>query len=156
MAIQKKGTRRSYLKPVVIASILLLNLSSAGICADILIIANQNVPETALDPDHVQDIFLGKRVFWQDHSKISVFVLDDPDIHKQFLDQYVHKTINQWKEYWTWMVFTGRELPPESLSTASEMIDIILRTKSAIGYVPSGALGDNAKHNGLKILETEK
>jgi len=154
MNIQKEGFHRFGLKGAVIGSILLLSLFSAPALADILIISNKNVSETSLSEKYVRDIFLGKRVQWQDHSTIHVFVMKDPKICELFLKQYIHKSKSQWKAYWKQMVFTGRGLPPKSANTKAELINFIARTKGAIGFVYTDGLPDSTEKSSVKILKT--
>ncbi len=156
MGVKEQKYYKVIFKKAVIGSILALSLFAATARADIVIISHKNVSETALSKDYVQDIFLGKRVQWQDNSTIHVFVLKDPDIHEQFLKQFIHKSESQWKAYWKRMVFTGRGLPPKSINTEAELIDVVGKTAGAIGYVSTEGLPEDAESDSVKILKTER
>lgn len=153
MGVKKEWFCRIHLKSLLIAPLLLLSLFSALAGAEILIISNKSVPDTSLTDDYVRDIFLGKRGHWSDNSTIHVFVVKEQDIHEKFLEQYVHKSVNQWRTYWKRMVFTGRGLPPKSINTEAELIDQISKTEGAIGYVSSDGLPDHADDNSVRILK---
>lgn len=154
MCIRRKRFLWLKVKLVVISLIWLLCLFSAPAMADILIICNKTVSATGLSRNHIQDIFLGKRVLWENNHAIHVFVLKEEDIHKAFLEEYVHKSESQWKAYWKRMVFTGRGLPPKSINTEAELIDLVAKTNGAIGYVSTEGLPEDTEANSVKILKS--
>jgi ABC-type phosphate transport system substrate-binding protein len=92
------------------------------------------VPENTLTRNDIQEIFLGKRVQWSDHSKIYAATVKD-EVHKMFLKEYLNRTETKWRAYWKRMVFTGRGVPPRSLATEAELIAYIAETKGAVGYI---------------------
>ncbi|MCP4353829.1 MAG: hypothetical protein GY795_50930 [Desulfobacterales bacterium] len=124
------------MKKYIIALLAVTVFSSAGF-ADIIIIANKNVPENTLTRKEIKEIFLGKRVQWSDHSKIHVITLKDAGIHKTFLKQYLNKSRSKWKSYWKRMVFTGRGIPPKTIISEAEAIAYVAETKGAVGYISS-------------------
>jgi len=80
--------------------------------------------------------------------------MKDPEIHKLFLKQYVHKSPGRWKTYWKRMVFTGKGLSPKSANSEAELIDLVARTKGAIGYISTDGLSNDTEKNNVKILKT--
>jgi len=122
-----------------------------AVYADVIIIANRNVPENTLSRKEIKEIFLGKRVQWGDHSRIHAATLRDAGIHKMFLKQYLEKSRAKWKRYWKRMIFTGRGMPPVSLGAEAEMLAYIAETESAVGYVLSGEIRDESEAS-VKII----
>ncbi len=123
--------------------------------AEILIIANKDVPETALRQQEVQEIFLGKRVQWSNNSRIRFVTVGDSEVHGMFLKQYVNLSEADWKIYWKRMVFTGRGLPPETIPTEAELIAFVGKTKGALGYVSSDGLPDKTEKDAVKIIDVK-
>lgn len=125
------------MKKIFIYLLIIMLLSSTAAFADILIISNKDVPDSALSRKEVQEIFLGKRVQWSDNSKIRFVTVKNPDIHKAFLKQYLKKSNSKWKAYWKRMVFTGRGTPPKQFKTTQELLDYVSKTDGAVGYIDS-------------------
>lgn len=103
--------------------------------ADMLIIAHQNTSETAISQKDIQEIFLGKRVQWKDNTAIHPATIKEPELHETFLKQYVKKTPSQWIAHWRRMVFTGNGTPPQQFATQEELLEYVVNTSGAIGYV---------------------
>ncbi|MCP4353828.1 MAG: hypothetical protein GY795_50925 [Desulfobacterales bacterium] len=114
--------------------------------ADVIIIANKNVPENTLTREQLREIFLGKRVQWSNHDKIHVAtVKDDDGVYEIFLKQYLNKSHAKWKSYWKRMVFTGRGVPPKTIISEAEAIAYIAETKGAVGYISSEGIQDESE-----------
>lgn len=129
---------------------ILFSLSAAY--ADVLIIANKDLPENTLSQQEIREIFLGKRVQWSDNSRIRFATLRTAEIHSMFLEQYVKMSEADWKIFWKRMVFTGRGLPPETIATEAELIDFVSKTKGAVGYVSSDGMAKNTEKDAVKII----
>lgn len=153
MSIRKKRCHRKTRKMTVFGLVLVVLFFSVTAWAEILIITNKNVSENTLNQEHLQDIFLGKVVQWEDHKAIRMAVLRDPKLHEVFLEEYIHKSQNQWRMYWKRMVFTGRGLPPRTVNSEAEMLEYVAETDGAIGYVTSDKLGKGARNIPVNILE---
>ncbi len=132
--------------------IVLMTAIYSAAYAEVLIIANKDVPETTLSQQEIQEIFLGKRVQWIDNSRIRFVTVGEPEVHSMFLKQYVKLSDSDWKIYWKRMVFTGRGLPPQTISTEAEVIDFVAKTKGAVGYVSSDGLPITPEKDTVKII----
>ena len=133
--------------------LLCLLLCYSGITwADIVIIAHKNVPETAITEKDLQEIFLGKRVQWQDNSAIHPATVKAKDLHKAFLKQYIKKSVSKWNAHWKRLVFTGTGTPPQQFGTEQELLEYVAETKGAIGYVDTETSVDD---NDVIILEVQ-
>ncbi|MDM8551569.1 hypothetical protein QUF72_15890 [Desulfobacterales bacterium HSG2] len=134
-----------------IVGLLAMTAFSYAAYADVVIIANRNVPENTLSRKEIKEIFLAKRVRWGDHSRIHAATVRDAGIHKMFLKQHLNKSHAKWKLYWKRMVFTGRGVPPISFDTEAEMLAYIAETEGAVGYVLSGEIQDESEAS-VKII----
>lgn len=103
--------------------------------ADITIISNTSVPETSLTRLDIKNIYLGKKIFWDNNSKIRFASLSDGKANKVFLADYINKTPAQYKGYWEKMVFTGDGLAPVYFNSAKKLIEFVSVTEGAIGFV---------------------
>ena len=131
------------MKRLGICVLCLLVFSSGVTWADILIIANQNVPETTVTKKDLQAMFLGKRVQWKDNTAIHPVTVKEAELHKAFLKQYVKKSFAKWNAHWKRMVFTGNGTPPKQFATQQELLEYVATTTGAIGYVDNGPSIEN-------------
>jgi ABC-type phosphate transport system substrate-binding protein len=113
----------------------ILILSSGTAWAEMQFIAHKDAPETTLSQKDIQEIFLGKRAQWQDNSAIHPVTVQDEELHNAFLAQYIKKTESKWNAYWRRLVFTGTGTPPPQFETEQELVQYVVKTKGAIGYV---------------------
>jgi ABC-type phosphate transport system substrate-binding protein len=111
--------------------------------ADVLIITNKDVKDTAITKEDLKEIFLGKKVQWTDNTKIRFVTSKEPDSHKTFLRTYINKSAKQYSNYWRKMVFTGKGKIPKSFTTSAEMIEYVSGTSGAIGYIGSSTTPAN-------------
>jgi ABC-type phosphate transport system substrate-binding protein len=103
--------------------------------ADTLIIAHKDAPEATLSEKELQEIFLGKRVQWQDNSAIHPATVKDKDLHSAFLKQYIKKSVSKWNAHWKRLVFTGNGTPPQQFDTGQALLEYVADTEGAIGYI---------------------
>lgn len=124
--------------PVLVLMLGLLIFSSQLVSADVLIIANKDVPDAVLSGDAVRDIFLGKKVKWKNDAEIHFVVSENGALHEAFLKRYVKRSASQFKAYWRNMVFTGNGSEPESVDPDSKRMEYVANTPGAVSYIDSG------------------
>jgi len=131
----------------IIAFILFVALLSPALsmAADVVIVANKNVPSSSLSGDDVKQIFLGNKTTWDNGAKIVFVVQERTDAGDAFLKEYVKKSASQYDNYWKKMVFTGKGKAPESFSSDNAIVEYVAQTPGAVGYVSSGAYTGSAK-----------
>lgn len=105
--------------------------------ADVMVIVNDSVPETTLTRQDIKDIFLGKKLFWNDKSKIIVATLSQGEANETFLNTYVNKSPKQYSSYLEKKVFTTPGSAPKRFTSSKKMMEYVSTTKGAIGYVDS-------------------
>jgi ABC-type phosphate transport system substrate-binding protein len=103
--------------------------------ADTVIIAHKGAPETILSEKDLQEIFLGKRVQWQDNSAIHPATVKEKGLHSAFLKQYIKKSVSKWNAHWKRLVFAGNGTPPQQFDSEQELLEYVVETEGAIGYV---------------------
>jgi ABC-type phosphate transport system substrate-binding protein len=131
----------------IITFILLMAFFSPALslAADVVIVANENVPAASLAAKDVKQIFLGNKTSWDNGDKIVFVVQDRTDAADVFLKAYVKKSASQYDNYWKKQVFTGKGKAPQSFSSDQELVKFVSETPGAIGYVSSGATTENTK-----------
>lgn len=132
---------------VMVALMLLPALSAAS---DVIVIGNPSVPVSDLRKKDISKIFLGKKVVWDDKSKIVVVIQSNADLHEKFLKEYVGKSPSKFAAAWKDLVFTGKRSAPKIFATDQEMIKFVSETKGAIGYVSTGTTLDKVKTISVK------
>jgi ABC-type phosphate transport system substrate-binding protein len=141
------GRRLVVMKSVSICTLaLFFLLMPVRIMADeIVIVANRNVPVTSLGSKDIKEIFLGKKISWENGDKIIFAVQDRTKASDTFLKMYVRKNAYDYDVFWRKQVFTGKGNAPPSFSTDQELVQFVTGTSGAIGYVSSGADFENVK-----------
>ena len=112
---------------------------------DVVVICNASVNVDSLSRRDIKNIFLGKNTRWEDGQKISFVTLACGDEHDAFLKHYVGKTSSQFNNFWKKKAFTGKGKIPQSFTAPEELIDYVMKTPGAIGYVPSSAYQNQTK-----------
>ena len=102
--------------------------------AEVVVIANKSVAADNLDIKDVKKIFLGKKTYWDDNKKITLFVLSKSDTHKEFVRKYLGKSMNQFTNYWKQKLFTGQGMMPHRIKD-DEILTKVQQTEGAIGYI---------------------
>ena len=102
--------------------------------AEVVVITNKSVNTANLDTKDIKKIFLGKKMYWDDNKKITLFILAKSDAHKEFVKKYLGKSENQFTNYWKQLLFTGKGMLPNRVKD-EELIGKIKQTEGAIGYV---------------------
>ncbi len=133
------------MKKIIICLLVLAGLSSGTALADILIIANKDVPDAELSQKDVGKMFLGKLRQWSDHSKIRPVTVKMPAVRETFFREYLNKSVAKYNAYWKRMIFTGKGVPPKSFDTEAGLIDYVSKTGGAIGCVSPEGIPDGSK-----------
>jgi ABC-type phosphate transport system substrate-binding protein len=119
-------------------------LSSAVPAAEVVLVANQNIPVNHLTGNEVKNIFLTK--IKNIHGvRVKPVMLPKNELTAQFLKQNVGKTFSQFSSYYKKMIFTGRGRPPRQTGSEQEMLAYVSKTGGAIGYVSREAVTRRVK-----------
>ncbi|MGE5342007.1 MAG: hypothetical protein ACM3SY_11070 [Candidatus Omnitrophota bacterium] len=126
------------MKKIFVLFFSLLIVPSMGMLSnnpDVSIITNPGTDVSVLTKKDIRDIFTGVKKTWDSGGPIIIAVLEDSDVHKKFLKEYVNKTPFQFRNYWREKVFTGEGENPKSFKTEEHLIDFVAGTRGAIGYI---------------------
>lgn len=105
------------------------------LAAELVIIANKNVPEDTIKKEELKDIFTNRKTRWSDDSKIRIIENREESTNELFMREYVNKTPRQFMLYWRNQLFKGMGSIPPYADTSKGIIDIVKETDGAISYI---------------------
>ncbi|MGQ8365716.1 phosphate ABC transporter substrate-binding protein [Glaciecola sp. 1036] len=124
---------------------LLCLLLSGSAFAKLTVIVNP-ANSDPLDEKTVQRIFLGKeKKFASGTESIPVNQSPDNALRHEFDETILGRNTSQVSAYWSKLVFTGKGIPPKEVMNDAEVIELVSKNPSVIGYVDSSSLTDAVK-----------
>ena len=126
----------------------LLLLISYAVKADVVVIVH---PSNSVDFDQssISKLFLGKAKKFNDGNQaVPINQEESSAARVSFNSAVLSKSGSQLKAYWSKLIFTGKGSPPQEVSNDAEVIDLISKNPSMIGYVDSASLTDAVKSVG--------
>ncbi|MGJ0485616.1 MAG: hypothetical protein ACR65R_13970 [Methylomicrobium sp.] len=100
------------------------------------IIVNASVPPARYSRTDTRAIFAMQLRIWPNGEPIKVFTLaDDNPIHKDFVKNNLNMFPHQFRRAWDRMTYSGTGIAPIQLDSEQEMIEKVMTTPNAIGYV---------------------
>lgn len=116
--------------------------------ADVVVIVNAANPVRSLSSEEVAALYLGRsRVFPSGEFALVFDQPRDSALRQRFFKQVANMAIGQVNTYWSRLMFSGQEMPPQPLPNEQAVIDIVRRNPGAIGYVSTAP-----KDPGLRIV----
>lgn len=128
--------------------LVVLGLASASIAGDdgFKVIVNPNNHATSLDRDFVRDAYLKKTSEWGDGTALHPIDLSARfPARDRFTQDVIRKTPSQLKSYWNQRIFSGKGTPPPEADSTTDLIDYVVETPGAIGYLPANTDPGRAK-----------
>lgn len=111
--------------------------ASTAASGDFKVIANPQVAGDSVDRDFVRDAYLKKSTEWGNGDTIHPIDLASKFRERdRFTEQVIRKTPAQLRTYWNQQIFSGKGVPPPEADAVADVIDYVVSTKGAIGYVP--------------------
>lgn len=136
---------------VIVAAMIIVMFSPVLSQAEnVVLIGNPSVKTSTLSSKDVSKIFLGKKITWDDGTKITIVLQKNKTLHSEFLKEYVHKSPPMFASYWKRQVFTGKVVEPIALGSDQAVIEYVLETIGAVGYVSTSANLDKVKTISVK------
>jgi ABC-type phosphate transport system substrate-binding protein len=120
--------------------------ASTATTGDFKVIANPEVSGDAVDRDFLRDAYLKKSNEWGNGEAIHPIDLASKFRERdRFTEQVIRKTPAQLRTYWNQQIFSGKGVPPPEADAVDDVIDYVVSTKGAIGYVPLDVDAGKAK-----------
>ena len=122
-----------------------LALCSSSALAELVLVVHPSNAD-AIDSKTVKRIFLGKEKKFPSGSPVTpVNQVADSAVRGTFDDQVLGRSSAQVSAYWSKLVFSGKGNPPKEVGSDQEMIDLISKNPSFIGYVDSSNVTGDVK-----------
>ena len=91
---------------------------------------------TALNPNQVADIFLGKSTRFPDGSvAVPIDLSEESPLRERFYTVFTGKSPAQLKAHWSKIIFTGRGQPPRQVTGSAEAKKAVADNPNAIAYI---------------------
>ena len=121
------------------ALLLMLVLAAAPSAADnhpnVKLIAHPDVPDIACSEKNALRIFLGKKTRWEGGMRVVPVMLRDGDVHEEFVEELLDRSVAKFEIYWKQAVFTGKGIPPRTFESEQDLMAFVAATPGAVGYV---------------------
>lgn len=137
-----------------ILSIVIFLTAGSSFAAQIAVIAHPSVNIDTLDKGRLYDIYRGEVRSWKDGTKIRVLDLGEKGETRDSFYDYLGKRPSRMKSIWMRQLLTGEGGPPEEAESEDDMIEKIVSTPGAIGYVDNAKVDDRVKR--LLIISEDK
>jgi ABC-type phosphate transport system substrate-binding protein len=127
-------------------SVLMIAAIPYSALADIVVIANKDLPLSSLSRDEVSRIYMGKQKFFSSGARIvAVDQRSGSMIREKFYNDLYQKSESEMKAYWSRIMFTGQGYPPIQEGNDSSVLDAVSKNPNCLGYIDRGALNDSVK-----------
>jgi len=108
------------------------------------IVTHPNVIEKSVTQNYLRAIFSMRLRDWKNGVSIRVFVLpDDHKLHADFSKEKLNLFPYQLRQSWDRLVFSGTGQAPTTVTSPEEMLERIMNTPGAIGYLETTYVNDN-------------
>lgn len=127
---------------------LLLVIASYCASADVVVVVHPS-NNASFDKSSISKLFLGKAKSFDDGNQaVPINQAEGTNTRDTFNSTVLSKSGSQLKAYWSKLVFTGKGSPPKEVASDAEVIDLISKNPSMIGYIDSASLTDAVKSVG--------
>ncbi len=114
--------------------------------ADLVVIANKEMPISSLTQDEIYRIYLGKTKFLSNGVKvIPVDQAIGSAAREKFYSTVIKKSDPEVKSYWSRVIFTGQGYPPIQESDDRAVKDLVAKNPNCMGYVDRSVVDSNVK-----------
>ena len=118
---------------------------SHGVLADIAIIVNPSNNNT-ISMNEVARIYMSKTIAYPDGSEaIPLDLPESSSLRDAFLKKVVKKNYQQFKAYWSQLIFTGRGVPPRQIDSQEDIVRLVAENPALIAFVDSRYVDDSVK-----------
>ena len=127
---------------IIILAVLLLTAMSAH--AQVVVIAHKSVQASSMSSAQVSNIFTMSTREWPNGEKVTVFDQKEEAARKKFFS-YIRKSPVEVKKLWLRMQLSGEGKAPETLNSDDDVIQKVVSTPGAIGYVHADKVSNDVK-----------
>ncbi|MCV2886164.1 hypothetical protein OE749_15835 [Aestuariibacter sp. AA17] len=104
----------------------------------VVVITNASVSSHALSTSQLRRVFSMRQLTWPDGQSMRVFVLNNKhEAHEAFCVGTLNMFPYQLERMWNKLIYSGLGEAPTEVASLDEMLEKVMTTPGAIGYVPS-------------------
>jgi ABC-type phosphate transport system substrate-binding protein len=130
---------------------LMLGVLSTSQAMAIEVVTHPNVTDNNLTKSQLRRIYTMRQLRWSDDSAISVFVLPNHHpIHERFAKEQLQIFPYQLNRIWHKLTYSGLGVAPIVVDSEQALIQAVLNTPGAIGYIEDMSLVE------IKLNQSEK
>lgn len=127
-----------------IFSALLLLLAQYGYCEYAVIVNAGN--KTPISKEDLANIYLAKaKAFPDGKLAIPLNQTNNTQAKSHFDLTILGKTDSQIRAYWSRLIFTGKAVPIKEVENDAEVLELVEKNPSAIGYIDASKVNTNVK-----------
>jgi len=126
-------------------SLLVILFISSTLDAQIAVIAHKDVPIDEISKTLLYDYYTGDRLEWEDGETVIVLDLKPKSELKEEFYEYLGTSTSRMKSIWLKKMLAGEKDPPETCESEEKMLEKIIKTPGAIGFVHKDKLTDEVK-----------
>ena len=131
---------------ITLALLLFLAAAAPAAAQEVVAVVSARSPITALNPEQVADIFLGKSTRFPDGSQaVPIDHREESEVRDRFYTLYAGKSASQVKAHWAKIIFTGRGQPPMQVPNSAEAKKAIAENPRAIGYIDARSVDTSVR-----------
>lgn len=114
--------------------------------AEVVVVANRNMPISSLSRDQLYRIYMGKMKFLPNGVKvIPVDQQVGSAAREQFYARVIQKSETEVKSYWSRVIFTGQGYPPIQESDDKSVKELVAKNPNCIGYIDKAYADDSVR-----------
>ncbi len=121
-----------------------IGIASSALAGNVVIVHPKN--NAKISEKDLKRLYLAKKKkFSNGDAAMPLNHKDNVDIRVAFDKEMAGKSPSQMKSYWAKLVFTGKEVPFKQVENDAEMIELVSKNESVIGYVDESAVTGDVK-----------
>jgi ABC-type phosphate transport system substrate-binding protein len=120
-------------------------LSVSARAAEFLIVANPAISISSVSKDDFKNILLGNKSKTDGGTNIKLALMTEGPVHETVIQTFTARSVDQFDKYWKKLVFTGKNVAPDTFKSESELLAFVAKTPGAIGYVAAGTQATETK-----------
>ncbi|OJV94967.1 MAG: hypothetical protein BGO43_04225 [Gammaproteobacteria bacterium 39-13] len=125
---------------------MLTPLAPCASFAELVVIANRDLPISSLTQEEIYRIYLGKTKFLSNGVKvIPVDQQSGSPSRDKFYSDVIKKSDTEIKSYWSRVIFTGQGYPPIQESDDKAVRDLVAKNPNCMGYVDKSVVDGSVK-----------
>ncbi len=139
---------------IVIVTLLFLFSWPEASFSQVAVIAHKSVPVDTIKKSELLDFYTGDIKKWHDEQPVVILDLKPRGDTKKAFYKFLGKSPSRMKSIWLKMMLSGEGDPPLSMRSEDELLQKVISTPGAVGFVSQSRVTGDVKT--LFLIEKEK